>query len=207
MAEQHAKEAARLAALERERAEAAKRDTIANKRSSVHGLGAAVDAAAASYYSFAAEQEALMLTPESRQALAQAAEEQKKVAAAADAATADEKHRVGWAYTDGGLKPLESLLDRIDLIDVNYLISLAETGAGVVPCWQDVPDAARINAANVWRLRGYNSLGVPILVLSYPWLDRHHPDKLGATLQRILPILRACREEAARGLVAPEPAF
>ena len=76
------------------------------------------------------------------------------------------------------------------MIDVNYLIALGESG-GVVPGWQDVPVAARINAANVWRLRGYNNLGVPILVLSYPWLDRHHPDKHGATLRRILPILRA----------------
>ena len=39
---------------------------------------------------------------------------------------------------------------------------------------------------------------MPILVLSYPWLDRHHPDKHGATLRRILPILRACREQALK---------
>ena len=70
---------------------------------------------------------------------------------------------------------------------------------GVVPRWQDVPAAARINAANVWRLRCFeNECGVPILVLSYPWLDRHHPDKHGAMLRRILPILRACRERALR---------
>ena len=65
-----------------------------------------------------------------------------------------------------------------------------------MPRWQDVPAAARINAASVWRLRGFSGDWLPILVLSYPWLDRHHPDKHGATLRRILPILRACREEA-----------
>ena len=43
--------------------------------------------------------------------------------------------------------------------------------------------------------RGSNATS--IIVLSYPWLDRHHPDKHGATLQRILPILRGCLEDKA----------
>ena len=131
------------------------------------------------------------LTKKQKKALAEAATAQEKVAAAADAATAEEKAKNGNAYT--GLRPLEPLLASIDLIDAAYLIALGEAG-GVVPRWQDVPAAARINAASVWRLRRYD--GVPILVLSYPWLDRHHPDKHGATLRRILPILRACREQA-----------
>ena len=126
------------------------------------------------------------------EALAKAAAAQEKTAAAADAATAEEKAKEGSAYTHGGLRPLEPLLASIDLIDVAYLIALGEAG-GVVPRWQDVPAAARINAASVWRLRCFDG-GMPILVLSYPWLDRHHPDKHGATLRRILPILRACRE-------------
>ena len=141
------------------------------------------------------EKAALKMTPERRaEALATAAAAQEKVATAADAATAEEKATEGVAYTMFGLRPLEPLLASIDLIDAAYLIALGEAG-GVVPRWQDVPAAARINAASVWRLRGFNQ-GVPILVLSYPWLDRHHPDKHGATLRRILPILRACREEA-----------
>ena len=75
---------------------------------------------------------------------------------------------------------------------------LGEAG-GVVPRWQDVPAAARINAASVWRLRCWGQMySLPVLVLSYPWLDRHHPDKHGATLRRILPILRACRQQAQR---------
>ena len=126
-------------------------------------------------------------------ALATAAAAQEKVSAAADAAPEEEKERVGFAWTLRGLRQLEPLLANIDLIDAHYLIALAEAG-GVVPRWQDVPDAARINADTVWRLRcGYR---LPILVLSYPRLDRHHPDKNGATLRRILPILRACHEEA-----------
>ena len=113
---------------------------------------------------------------------------------------------MGDVYTGLGLRPLEPLLASIDLIDVAYLIALGEAG-GVVPRWQDVPAAARINAASVWRLRGFNGFGVPILVLSVPWLDRHHPDKHGATLRRILPILRACREEALKKKWMPHCTF
>lgn len=130
-------------------------------------------------------------------ALATAARKQEKIAAAADAADPHEKasNRAG-ACTLWGLRTLEPLLENITLIDVQYLIALGEAG-GVVPCWQDVPAAARIDADNVWRLRGYNG-GVPILVLSNPWLDSHHPDKHGVTLRRLLPVLRACRDEASR---------
>ena len=142
----------------------------------------------------AEEQAALRMTPEERGiALAAASIEQEMVAVAADAATAEEKAMEEKAYTEAGLRPLEPLLANIDLIDAAYLIALGEAG-GVVPRWQDVPAAARINAASVWRLRGCYDM--PILVLSYPWLDRHHPDKHGATLRRILPILRACVEKA-----------
>ena len=135
-------------------------------------------------------------TPEQRtEALATAVAAQEKVAAAAATATAEEMAEEGRASEY--LRPLEPLLASIDLIDAAYLIALGEAG-GVVPRWQDVPAAARINAASVWRLRCYGN-GVPILVLSYPWLDRHHPDKHGATLRRILPILRACVKQAQEG--------
>ena len=40
------------------------------------------------------------------------------------------------------------------------------------------------------------SLGV--LVLSYPWLDWFHPDRLGAQLRRLLPFLKAMLAEAKR---------
>jgi hypothetical protein len=142
----------------------------------------------------AAEHAALDMTPEGRaQALVKAAAAtQWKLAA-----TPDEKAKEG-ACVNYGLRQLEPLLANITLIDVRYLIALGKAG-GVVPRWQDVPDAARIDAASAWRLRSYVSPGfpsLPILVLSYPWLDRHHPDKHGATLRRILPILRACRNAA-----------
>ena len=32
---------------------------------------------------------------------------------------------------------------------------------------------------------------LPVLVLSYPWLDKDHPDRMGETLRRVAPVLRA----------------
>ena len=65
-----------------------------------------------------------------------------------------------------------------------------------MPCGrQNVPPAAFITKRNLWRLKLWGkaklkaSLGV--LVLSYPWLDWFHPDRLGAQLRRLLPFLKA----------------
>ena len=35
-----------------------------------------------------------------------------------------------------------------------------------------------------------------VSVCADPWLDKHHPDRLGETLRRILPILIAMRDKA-----------
>ena len=125
-----------------------------------------------------------------KKVLAEASAQQEKVAAAAKRAWPWEKakrrgyHDYGtrtlgrYAYQKYGLCKLEPLLAHITLIDVNYLIALGEAG-GVVPRWQDVPIAARIDATSLWRLRRFRGFP-PIIVLSYPWLDRHHPDKHGA---------------------------
>jgi hypothetical protein len=86
----------------------------------------------------------------------------------------------------------------IDLIDAQYLVSLAHEGT-IIPRWQEVPSAARINKRSVGRLRSWNhEFSLPILVISYPWLEKWHPDPRGQTLQRILPILRAMIKEAKR---------
>ena len=72
-----------------------------------------------------------------------------------------------------------------------------------MPCGrQNVPPAAFITKRNLWRLKLWGkanfkgSLGV--LVLSYPWLDWFHPDRLGAQLRRLLPFLKAMLAEAKR---------
>ena len=86
------------------------------------------------------------------------------------------------------------MLEHVDLVDARYLISLSEH-SGVVPRWQDVPECARINRSNIWRLWGWERMfSLGILVLSYPWLDGEHPDKFGEQLGRIVPILRAMLE-------------
>ena len=93
-----------------------------------------------------------------------------------------------WA-SFGGEVIERTMLEDVDLVDARYLVSLHEH-AGVVPRWQDLPACARINRSNVWRLWGWErqfSLG--IVVLSYPWLDFDHPDKLGEQLARVVPIL------------------
>ena len=123
---------------------------------------------------------------------------QEKVAKAAEKAPADLKQEICEGWKEFSNYAMEPLLKHTDLIDVNYLIALSEAG-GVVPRWQDVPDCARINATNgsFWRLRCHNAkYALPVLVLSYPWLDTDHPDRFGDTLRRILPILKACLKES-----------
>ena len=39
---------------------------------------------------------------------------------------------------------------------------------------------------------------LPVLVLSYPWLDAVHPDREGEQLRRLLPILKAMVAKAKR---------
>ena len=146
------------------------------------------------------------LTPEQEAAAAKAAQRIGKVAAAAEAAPEEERAaakwngKEAWAALGGGA--IESLLDHTPLIDLEYLVALAE-GGGVMPCGrQNVPPAAFITKRNLWRLKLWGkaklktSLGV--LVLSYPWLDWFHPDRLGAQLRRLLPFLKAMLAEAKR---------
>ena len=146
------------------------------------------------------------LTPEQEAAAAKAAQRIGEVAAAAEAAPEEERaaakfqRREAWEFFDGGA--IEPLVDHTPLIDLEYLVALAE-GGGVMPCGrQNVPPAAFITARNLWRLKLWNkaenkfSLGV--LVLSYPWLDWFHPDRLGAQLRRLLPFLKVMLAEAKR---------
>ena len=141
------------------------------------------------------------LTPEQEAAAAKAAQHIEEVAAAAEAAPEEERWDDGkWDRLGGGA--IEPLFEHTPLIDLEYLVALAE-GGGVMPCGrQNVPPAAFITARNLWRLKLWGkvkdkySLGV--LVLSYPWLDWFHPDRLGAQLRRLLPFLKAMLAEAKR---------
>ena len=146
------------------------------------------------------------LTPEQEAAAAKAAQRIEEVAAAAEAAPEEERAAATFrgkeAWADDGGGAIEPLLDHTPLIDLEYLVVLAE-GGGVMPCGrQNVPPAAFITKRNLWRLKLWgkaklkNSLGV--LVLSYPWLDWFHPDRLGAQLRRLLPFLKAMLASAKR---------
>ena len=55
--------------------------------------------------------------------------------------------------------------------------------------------ASRSRRAPIGSWRSYKlllvSLSLPVLVLSYPWLDKDHPDRMGETLRRVAPVLRS----------------
>ena len=100
--------------------------------------------------------------------------------------SASEKRKIGRGWDTRGGNMVEPLLEHVDLIDAGYLISLAEIGAAV-PSWADVPESARINRSNMWRLRCWDEpSSLPVLVVSCPKLDKEHPDKHGAMLRRML---------------------
>ena len=100
-------------------------------------------------------------------------------------------------YSYGGPQ-IESYLEDVDLIDAQYLIQLCVAG-GVVPPWQLVPTAAKINARNAWRLRLWDcAFSLPVLVISSPWLDPEHPDNKGESLRRLVPLLELLVRHAKR---------
>ena len=145
------------------------------------------------------------LTPEQEEANAAAAEHIGEVAARMEGVPEQEREpamfvgtKTAWDYFEGGL--VEAALSHTPLVDLEYLVELARRG-GVMPAGlQRVPSAALITTANLWRLKLWGkkkhkaSLGV--LVWSYPWLDWFHPDRLGAQLRRLLPVLEAMLAEA-----------
>ena len=114
------------------------------------------------------------LLPGAVEAAAKAKAAQEALVAAADAASPEVKAKVGHHYKDYGGPVLEPLFEHTDLVDVNYLIGLAQAG-GVVPSWSDLPDCAKINTANLWRLRCWDqTFSLPILVLSCACTSREH---------------------------------
>ena len=96
---------------------------------------------------------------------------------------------VGRLWSDCGGDAIEEMLEHVDLIDARFLL-LLNKHRGVVPRWQHVPPAAKINGGQLWRLFGWErNFSLPVLVLSYPWLDPEHPDRQGEQLAKIVPIL------------------
>ena len=137
------------------------------------------------------------LTPEQEAAVAKVAQRIGEVAAAAEAAPEEERgDGRTWATYGGGA--IKSLLDHTPLIDLDYLVALTE-GGGVMPCGrQNVPPPRATSGASSCGARLKTKALLGVFVLSYPWLDWLHPDRLGAQLRRLLPFLKAMLAEAKR---------
>jgi len=132
-------------------------------------------------------------TAEQMAAARRAADAQRTLVQEAEAASAMCKPSERWAQYGG--EAVEELLDDCTLVDAQYLVKLADEG-GILPRWQELPDAARITRANVWRLGcAATTYFLPVMVLSYCWLDADHPDALGETLLRVKPVLKAMIEK------------
>lgn len=135
------------------------------------------------------------LTPEQQQAHESATAVQEAAVRAACAMPRSERPVRGKWDAFGGARLVE-LMANTTIVDIIFLIHLIAAG-GIVPRWQDLPLAACITEEHVWRLRSWDQpLSLPILVLSYPWLDCHHPDRLGETLRCLLPIFESLLAKA-----------
>jgi hypothetical protein len=94
---------------------------------------------------------------------------------------------------------IEQLLQTVNLLDARYLIALA-AARGRLPRGQDVPPSAIITPDTVWRLQRWSEVfSLPVMVLSYPWLDKTHPDREGVQLRMIAPVLASMVAAAERG--------
>ena len=133
------------------------------------------------------------LTPTQAAAAAEAAARQEarveKLKAVPDA---EREPNYYWTSSGGGA--IAQLMEKTPLIDLEWVIDLIELG-GTVPRCQDVPNAAVLTASMVWRLANAADFHeLPVLVLSYPWLDFWHPDRLGAQLRGLLKLFKAYLE-------------
>ena len=132
------------------------------------------------------------LTPTQAAAAAEAAARQEarveKLKAVPDA---ERKPKGDDEWTDCGGGAIAQLMEKTPLIDLEWVIDLIELG-GTAPRCQDVSNAAVLTASMVWRLAiGATFSQLPVLVLSYPWLDFWHPDRLGAQLRGLLKLFKA----------------
>jgi hypothetical protein len=93
-----------------------------------------------------------------------------------------------WARLGGSA--LEPLLAHTTLVCIRYLLSLAHAGL-VLPAHQALPASVKVSLAKL-RASGSGEFdGLPVLVLSYPWYDVHHPDATGEQLRSLTPLLEA----------------
>ena len=107
--------------------------------------------------------------------------------------TSVEAHGAVREWDRSGDSALKVALQSTVLVDAGWLVHLAESG-GVLPRCQDLPTAARVRLSEMEAC----TEGTGVLVLSYPWLEKCHPDPNGETLRRIAFVLRAFSRWASR---------
>ena len=108
----------------------------------------------------------------------------------------------GSTWLKWGGAELEPLMEDIDVLDAKWLLMLAKGEVmpereGVVPACQQVPTEAKVTLASLRRSR---MKFLPVLVLSYGWAARAHPDPTGILLQRLVPILEALVHSCTHGI-------
>ena len=93
-------------------------------------------------------------------------------------------------WKEAGGPQLEEMVQKMDLIDLRYVVPLIEAG-GVMPRWQDLPKSARITVHNLWRLNAMIDFGsrlLAVLVLSYPWRASPRKSRTHATSRPNAPL-------------------
>lgn len=146
------------------------------------------------------------LSSHQEQAARDAAEKQRsRVAAAANVPPTVCANRprsdTGYDWVTYGGPLMEEWLSHVSIVDARWFVDLAEAG-GILPRSQEVPAEALITPESAWRLSFCykpRHTVLPVLVVSYPWLDAHHPDRLGEQTRQIARVLRAFLEEYSVG--------
>ena len=95
-----------------------------------------------------------------------------------------------------GCSALKKALEDTTMLDAAWLADLAEK-KGILPRCQDVPDSAKVSLAEM-EAWGKDDFTVGALIISYPWLDKNHPDPFGEQLRQLAFILKAFAAEARK---------
>ena len=94
-----------------------------------------------------------------------------------------------------GASSLKKALLNTDLVDAGWLADLADRG-GILPRNQEVPAEAKVSLAEMEAWGDNWTVGV--LIISYPWLTRDHPDPHGEQLRKIAFVLKAFADKARK---------
>ena len=99
----------------------------------------------------------------------------------------------GWDHPHSGSAELEPFMEHVTLVDVRWLVKFGDgmvlpERRGVITAWQELPSEALAEMSALKRYTGHN---LPIVVVSYPWLSKGHPDPHGDHLSALLPAFKA----------------